>query len=169
MNDILKMSILEPMMEDVRNALFGSDGKSGYFGKDYTLDSNEMSQLAKILMQGEKKSEAYYEALDSLNDYMNENYGVSLKDKESKSGLKAGVTGITEETASTLASLANAMRADGARSTEAILRYVNEFAPETNTMSKAQLERLISIADDTKEIRDLFSAVVSGTKKINVK
>ena len=43
-------------------------------------------------------------------------------------------------------------------------------------MVKAQLERLINIADNTKksaemaeEIRDLFSAVVSGTKQIKVK
>lgn len=176
MNDVLKISILEPMMNDVRTALFGSDGKGGYFGSDYSLDTNEMSQLAQILMKGEKKSEAYYEALDGLNDYMEKNYGVSLKDKKSKKGLSAGIKGITEDTADILASLVNSIRADQARTVEAITRYVNDFAPEMNTIVKAQLERLINIAENTKksadlteEIRDLFSAVVSGTKQVKVK
>lgn len=176
MNDVLKISILEPMMNDVRTALFGSDGKGGYFGSDYSLDTNEMSQLAQILMKGEKKSEAYYEALDGLNDYMEKNYGVSLKDKKSKKGLSAGIKGITEDTADILASLVNSIRADQARTVEAITRYVNDFAPEMNTIVKAQLERLINIAENTKksadlteEIRDLFSAVVSGTKQVKIK
>ena len=54
MNDVLKISILEPMMNDVRTALFGSDGKGGYFWSDYSLDTNEMSQLAQNLNEGEK-------------------------------------------------------------------------------------------------------------------
>lgn len=176
MNDILKIGILEPMMEDVRKALFGTDNRSGFFGYDYILDQQEMSQLADILMKGEKKSEAYYEALEGLNDYMSKNYGVSLKEKDSRGGLSAGIKGIKEDQADILASIVNAMRADGAKITEAVLRYVNDLAPEMSAMVKAQLAYLLSISNNTKrnadmaeEIRDLFSAVVSGTKQVKVK
>lgn len=160
MNDMLKISILEPMMKDVREALFGKDGKSGYFGNDYALDESEMKGLASILMEGEKKSEAYYEALDGLNDYLEKNYGVSLKDKSGSEGLSAGIKGITEDTANLLASYANSMRADGAKRTELLAKYINDNVPEMSAMAKAQLVQLTAIAANTGRNADAADEIL---------
>ena len=85
MNDIPKDFYPRTDNGGCKNSLVRQRWERGYFGQRlYLLDSNEMSQLAQILMKGEKKSEAYYAALDGLNDYMEKNYGVSLKDKDSK-------------------------------------------------------------------------------------
>lgn len=177
LNNVLKVAILEPMMEDLRKALYGEDGGSGYLGKDNELDEKELAQLSDILMKGSKQTDAYFGALDELNNYMEKNGGKGFKDASSKAeGLSTGIKGITENTADILASLANAMRADGAKSTEAITRYVNDIVPEMSAMAKMQLVHLLAISNNTKknadmaeEIRDLFSAVISGTKQINVK
>lgn len=43
MNSILKISILEPAMQQLQKMLFGEDGMSGYFGKDFSLDERELA------------------------------------------------------------------------------------------------------------------------------
>jgi hypothetical protein len=178
MNDMLKMQILEPMMEKARIALFGEDGKGGYFGRDYVLDEREMQGLAKILMEGEKKSEAYYKALDSLNKYMEDNYGVSLKEKPDKEegGLAAGIKGITEDTASLLASYVNGIRADIAMQLDFVKRLIDSDMPEITALGKAQLIQLQNIARNTEkaskmaeDIMDFLNSVSAGTKSLKVK
>ncbi|MGJ7024912.1 hypothetical protein [Petrimonas sulfuriphila] len=176
MNDILKMQILQPMMEDVRKALYGTNGSSGYLGADGVLDEKEMQGLADILMKGEKKSEAYYEALDRLNEYMDKNYGVSLKDKDAKGGLSAGIKGITEDTASLLSSYINGMRADLANQLSLVRKYIENDVPEMTSISKAQLIQLQNIARHTEraatlagELVDFFNSVSAGTKSLKIK
>lgn len=178
MNDMLKMQILEPMMEKARIALFGEDGKGGYFGRDYVLDEREMQGLAKILMEGEQKSEAYYKALDSLNKYMEDSYGVSLKDKPDKEegGLAAGIKGITEDTASLLASYVNGIRADIAMQLDFVKRLIDSDMPEITALGKAQLIQLQNIARNTEkaskmaeDIMDFLNSVSAGTKSLKVK
>ena len=178
MNDMLKMQILQPMMEKARIALFGEDGKGGYFGRDYVLDEREMQGLAKILMEGEKKSEAYYKALDSLNKYMEDNYGVSLKDKPDKEegGLASGIKGITEDTASLLASYVNGIRADIAMQLDFVKRLIDSDMPEITALGKAQLIQLQNIARNTEkaskmaeDIMDFLNSVSAGTKSLKVK
>ena len=178
MNDMLKMQILQPMMEKARIALFGEDGKGGYFGRDYVLDEREMQGLAKILMEGEKKSEAYYKALDSLNKYMEDSYGVSLKEKPDKEegGLAAGIKGITEDTASLLASYVNGIRADIAMQLDFVKRLIDSDMPEITSLGKAQLIQLQNIARNTEkaskiaeDIMDFLNSVSAGTKSLKVK
>lgn len=50
MNSILKISILEPAMQQLQKMLFGEDGMSGYFGKDFSLDERELESIADYLM-----------------------------------------------------------------------------------------------------------------------
>ena len=178
MNDMLKMQILQPMMEKARIALFGEDGEGGYFGRDYVLDEREMQGLAKILMEGEKKSEAYYKALDSLNKYMEDSYGVSLKEKPDKEegGLAAGIKGITEDTASLLASYVNGIRADIAMQLDFVKRLIDSDMPEITALGKAQLIQLQNIARNTEkaskmaeDIMDFLNSVSAGTKSLKVK
>ena len=45
-----KISILEPAMQQLQKMLFGEDGMSGYFGKDFSLDEKELESIADYLM-----------------------------------------------------------------------------------------------------------------------
>ena len=57
MNSILKISILEPAMQQLQKMLFGEDGMSGYFGKDFSLDEKELESIADYLMGVSEKTE----------------------------------------------------------------------------------------------------------------
>lgn len=48
MNSILKISILEPAMQQLQKMLFGEDGMSGYFGKDFPLTKGSWKVLRTI-------------------------------------------------------------------------------------------------------------------------
>lgn len=56
MNSILKISILEPAMQQLQKMLFGEDGMSGYFGKDFSLDERELESIADYLMGVSEKT-----------------------------------------------------------------------------------------------------------------
>ena len=106
MNSILKISILEPAMQQLQKMLFGEDGMSGYFGKDFSLDEKELESIADYLMGVSEKTDDYYSMLDKLNNYMEKKYGISMKEEEedSGSGLSKGMQNVTENTANLLAS-----------------------------------------------------------------
>lgn len=97
-------------------------------------------------------------------------------EKEKGSGLTAGIKGITEDTASILASYVNSMRADLAMQLSIIQRYVESDVPEVTAISRAQLIQLQNIAKNTdknakiaSDIYDLFNSITMGTKSIKVK
>lgn len=69
MNSILKISILEPAMQQLQKMLFGEDGMSGYFGKDFSLDEKELESIADYLMGVSEKTDDYYSMLDKLKLY----------------------------------------------------------------------------------------------------
>lgn len=103
-------------------------------------------------------------------------FGVSLKEQDKKSGLSAGVKGVTEDTASLIASYMNSMRADGAKRTELLTKYIDNIVPKMSAMAKAQLVHLASIVDNTRrnaemaeEIWDLLNSVTSGVKQFKIK
>ena len=153
MNDILKLSILEPAMQNLQEMLFGEDGKSGMFGSDFELSDSEIESIADELMGVSEKSDDYYDALDKLNEYMKKKYGVSMKEeeKEDSGGLSAGIKGITEDTADLLASYINAMRADVSLERGYIEKIANDLFPKISVLAQAQLTQLEAIARNTKE------------------
>ena len=126
MNSILKISILEPAMQQLQKMLFGEDGMSGYFGKDFSLDERELESIADYLMGVSEKTDDYYSMLDKLNNYMEKKYGISMKEEEedSGSGLSKGIQNVTENTANLLASYINAIRADVSVKREYVRRLV---------------------------------------------
>ena len=75
MNSILKISILEPAMQQLQKMLFGEDGMSGYFGKDFSLDEKELESIADYLMGVSEKTDDYYSMLENtanlLASYIN--------------------------------------------------------------------------------------------------
>lgn len=177
MNSILKISILEPAMQQLQNMLFGEDGMSGYFGKDFSLDERELESIADYLMGVSEKTDDYYSMLDKLNNYMEKKYGISMKEEEedSGSGLSKGIQNVTENTANLLASYINAIRADVSVKREYVRRLVEELFPAYNVIAQAQLQQLTMIQINTaknvefvEEIRDILHRNINGVNKFNV-
>lgn len=177
MNSILKISILEPAMQQLQKMLFGEDGMSGYFGKDFSLDERELESIADYLMGVSEKTDDYYSMLDKLNNYMEKKYGISMKEEEedSGSGLSKGIQNVTENTANLLASYINAIRADASVKREYVRRLVEELFPAYNVIAQAQLQQLTMIQINTaknvefvEEIRDILHRNINGVNKFNV-
>lgn len=177
MNSILKISILEPAMQQLQKMLFGEDGMSGYFGKDFSLDEKELESIADYLMGVSEKTDDYYSMLDKLNNYMEKKYGISMKEEEedSGSGLSKGIQNITENTANLLASYINAIRADVSVKREYVRRLVEELFPAYNVIAQAQLQQLTMIQINTaknvefvEEIRDILHRNINGVNKFNI-
>lgn len=177
MNSILKISILEPAMQQLQKMLFGEDGMSGYFGKDFSLDERELESIADYLMGVSEKTDDYYSMLDKLNNYMEKKYGISMKEEEedSGSGLSKGIQNVTENTANLLASYINAIRADVSVKREYVRRLVEELFPAYNVIAQAQLQQLTMIQINTaknvefvEEIRDILHRNINGVNKFNI-
>lgn len=177
MNSILKISILEPAMQQLQKMLFGEDGMSGYFGKDFSLDERELESIADYLMGVSEKTDDYYSMLDKLNNYMEKKYGISMKEEEEEngSGLSKGIQNVTENTANLLASYINAIRADVSVKREYVRRLVEELFPAYNVIAQAQLQQLTMIQINTaknvefvEEIRDILHRNINGVNKFNV-
>lgn len=177
MNSILKISILEPAIQQLQKMLFGEDGMSGYFGKDFSLDERELESIADYLMGVSEKTDDYYSMLDKLNNYMEKKYGISMKEEEedSGSGLSKGIQNVTENTANLLASYINAIRADVSVKREYVRRLVEELFPAYNVIAQAQLQQLTMIQINTaknvefvEEIRDILHRNINGVNKFNV-
>lgn len=177
MNSILKRSILEPAMKQLQKMLFGEDGMSGYFGKDFSLDEKELEGIAGYLMGVSEKTDDYYSMLDKLNNYMEKKYGISMKEEEedSGSGLSKGIQNVTENTANLLASYINAIRADVSVKREYVRRLVEELFPAYNVIAQAQLQQLTMIQINTaknvefvEEIRDILHRNINGVNKFNI-
>ena len=176
MKDILKIGILEPMMKKLQVMLFGEDGKSGFMS-DSKLDENEMEQMATVFMDGIDAVEAFNNGFDTFNNYMKEKFGIDLKEVGNKAeGLSNDIKGITEDTASLLASYVNGIRADVAIQLDIVRSFVDSDIPEITSIGKAQLIHLQNIAKFTEksskmaeDIMDLLNSVSAGTKSLKVK
>ena len=177
MNSILKISILEPAMQQLQKMLFGEDGMSGYFGKDFSLDERELESIADYLMGVSEKTDDYYSMLDKLNNYMEKKYGISMKEEEedSGSGLSKDIQNVTENTANLLVSYINAIRADVSVKREYVRRLVEELFPAYNVIAQAQLQQLTMIQINTaknvefvEEIRDILHRNINGVNKFNI-
>lgn len=175
MNNVLKIGLLEPMMQDVSDYLFGTEeerkkngGKGGVFGKDFELTPDELEQLAGKLMAGMEGVDAYNSALDQLEKILNEKYGLSMKgDEESKSGLSAGIQGVTEDTADLLASYINQIRADVAMQTGTYwTRLLDDALPQMNVIAQSQLDTQRQIAENTLRNAVAAEAIQVSTAKL---
>lgn len=160
---MINKSIFERMFNDVRNYLFGEDGLSGAFGKDFELDPTEAAQLGKML-QNIKKGIGDSQ---KLYDQVNELLGGALDDTESKSGLSAGIQNITEDTADLLASYVNAIRASVAMNEGRWERLLNDSIPQMNIVAEAQLAAQRQIAENTLRNAVAAEAIVKSNDEIN--
>lgn len=168
MNEVLKLGLLEPMMEDVQKFLFGEDGKSGAFGSDFELTPDELEQLAGKLMAGMEGVDAYNSALDQLEKILNEKYGLSMKgDEDSKSGLSAGIQSLTEDTGSLVASYCNGIRGDVSVQTHDYWpRLLDDALPQMNVIAQSQLDTQRQIAENTLRNAVAAEAIQVSTAKL---
>lgn len=168
MNSVLKIGVLEPAMKQLQVMLFGEDGMSGYFGKDFSLDSKEVKGIADYLMSLDKKTDAYYSALDEVDAYMKKRYGVSLKESEkNSSSLSKGIQeDITEETANILASYINGIRADVSIKRTLQERFFKEDFPKMNVIAEAQLRQLSMITENTRRTADSNEAILNEVSEL---
>jgi hypothetical protein len=184
MNEVLKLGILEPMMKDVQTYLFGSDGQSGAFGSDFELDNSEVETLADMVMKGAAGVDAYAEALDNLEEYLQKNYGMTLKDDDSSSSTTESIQGVTEDTAGLIASYMNAIRAHTAliEQYEGVnSEYLSQIVagvsslPRVSELAQAQLVVQQQIANNTAinanaavAIQELLTKASNGTLRFYV-
>lgn len=150
LNNIFRLNVLEPMMKQLANDLFGEDGQGGIFGKDFELTSDEvLNYVVDNLMKIGDAAEQYGEFMDEANRRYEEKTGQSLKDDESKSGLSAGIQSITEDTADLLASYINSIRASVAMNETRWERLLNDAMPQMNVIAQSQLDTQKQIAENT--------------------
>ena len=169
------------------NAIFSETLKNGEERMKRSLnpegDQNLIDDIDWLGDELEKGMPVFLKGLDGLKDML-KGFDRELElGGTSKDGLSAGIKGVTEDTAGILSSYINSMREDGAKTTEAVLRYVNYLAPEMSAITNAQLTALRMIAsntartadntgkgsDITQDIYDLLSSVASGNKRLSVK
>ena len=173
-NNVLKIGMLEPMMQSVSDYLFGTEaerkannGRAGAFGTDFELQPNEINNLAGMIMKGMEGVDAYNSALDQLEKILNEKYGLSMKDAESKSGLSAGIQSVTEDTADLLASYINGIRGDVSTQTHEYWPKLIELMPQISVISQAQLDCQRRIAENTLRNAVAAEAIMKSNDEIS--
>ncbi len=162
---MVSLSIIEPMFKDLQQYLFGSDGKSGAFGKDFELDGNEVAEMKKYLdVIKDKGIPAAQKLFDQINDTTG---GLLTETDKAKSGLSAGIQGVTEDTADLLASYINAIRADVSVSRINWEKLMDDVIPQMNVIAQAQLDAQKQIAANTLRNAVAAEAIVQYSKSID--
>ena len=174
-NVILNSMIEEMYGEAIKSVLkqateFAKNGDKVY-GEGNKVMSEYTKEEYDIIMGG---VETLAEDIEATREILRSLYGWT--DNSSSSG-RSSIKNITEDTADLLLSYVNAIRGDCSVTREnvrQIAQYVSSV-PELSAISRSQLQRLDSIAENTlrnanmaTEIRDLFKAVTNGTKKVSI-
>ena len=168
-NEMLKMLILEPAMKELRNMMFGSDGKGGFM-TDSTIDDKEAKEIGNYLMSISGQAGEFTDMLNKIFDGTDYD---PRKQNGADSGLKSSISGISEQTGDLLLSYMNAIRADVSIKRDYVRRVVEELLPYNNRIADAQLQQLTMIQKNTannaasaSEIRDMLNSVINGGKRI---
>ena len=151
----------------------------------------KMMEIAKNdKLSDEEKLEAWTDVLDGVIDDALEQQGIVDKlienaqeiaekkdpnlqifkpDKDSsKSGLSAGIQGVTEDTADLLASYLNAIRADVAMQTGSYwTRLLDDALPQMNVIAQSQLDTQHQIAENTLRNAVAAEAIVKSNDDIS--
>ncbi|MDE5644918.1 MAG: hypothetical protein K2I45_04675 [Muribaculaceae bacterium] len=162
---MLTQDLIAPMFEDVRDYLFGDNGvyTKGATGGDFELSEAEAIGLAERL----NKMRGVVDDAKVIYDSINEATGGMLDDMESKSGLSAGIQGVTEDTADLLASYLNAIRADVALQTGSYwTQLLDDSLPQINIIAQSQLDMQRQIAENTLRNAVAAEAIQVSTYKL---
>lgn len=158
--------ILEPVMEDVKDYLFGEDGKSGVFGSDLKLTPDEIPGLIERLLKVDEAISTVGDLWDTISDAYKKYTGKSLEEALGGKGggtIGQGIQSITEDTANLLASYVNAIRAD-----LSMIRLMNEQMRDasTNPIAQAQITALNSIVENTRRNAEAAESINSALRSV---
>jgi hypothetical protein len=166
--DMIKLSIIEPMMEDMRKELFDteytdSNGNrwkgvynrtTGRFDEERTL-----SILGKYFGEG-GELEKSVDAGSQFYDWIQKITGVDLSSEDSSSSSASNtIKGITEQTADLLASYVNAIRSDVSVIRELDSKAVMDYWP-------SQIRLMTSGTDSLRNIEQYTAAIMRSNDAI---
>ena len=157
-SEMLKMAILEPMFEQLRNQL-------PQMMEDGSLDSSELGMIAEQLLNiqgGYEQALAYLDQIDK-ELYDRTNGELSLKSPSSTSSTTTGNSGIqaSEETMQLTNSYLNAIRQDVSVIRNIIESTGTSHLPTISITAQAQLQQLNMIAENTRRNADAAAAIQS--------
>lgn len=170
-NEMMKVGIIEPMIEKLRQQIFGyTDSNGVYHSGVVTTDelvSNPSSASKKVLTTisnwfkpgGAGNSmvlaaKEYMTGIDSLLQQLGFDNG--LKNSESSNTLSASVQGVTEETADLLAGYVNALRQDVAENRLLLTQFVAQFWPDYEEAFMAQVGAVNRIDSNVQAMMEMM-------------
>lgn len=158
-NKMASLYILEPMMENLRNYLFGETGDGGVFGADYYLDEKELVGMKKYI---DKIKNEGIPAVERLVTYVDGATGgmLSAAGAEESDGLSASIGNIKETQADLLASYVNAIRADVSAQLLQAMQAIPVMA-QLNTTTMAQLAQMRQVAENTLRNAEATEAILA--------
>lgn len=164
--DMASLYILQPIMDNVRTYLFGTDGKSGVFGSDLKLTENEIPGLINMLMGVKDGISAIGDLWDTIDEAYKASTGKSLSDTLGGKGgntIGQGIQAVTEDTANLLASYINAIRAD-----VSVIRMLTQMQSDalTNPIAQAQITSLNAIATNTLRNAEAAERIESTLRSV---
>lgn len=161
---MISQDILAPMFGDLRDYLFGKNGKGGAFGSDFQLDPSEMGAVKAYL---DKIKNEGIPAADELFKAINDATGGILNDTgKSSKGATRGLQVLTEDTGDLLVSYVNAVRADTAGIRLDWDKLVDGLLPQINVIAEAQLTAQRQIAENTLRNAIAAEAILKSNESI---
>jgi len=170
-NEMMKVGIIEPMIDKLRQQLFGYTDSSGVYHSGVVntdeLLENPSSASKKVLTKisdwfkpgGAGNSmvvaaKEYMTGIDSLLQQLGFENGV--KNNESSNTLSASVQGTSEETSNLLAGYVNALLQDVAENRLLLTQFVAQFWPEYEEAFMAQVGAVNRIDNNVQAMMEMM-------------
>lgn len=170
--EMLKIGILEPLIDNLRKKLFGYTDSNGNFHNGVvTTDElasdpvgaskkiiSEMANYFKPGGEGSNMMVAAQEYLTSIDNLMQQlGYSNGLKSSDSSNTLSSSIQGTSEETSALLAGYVNALRQDVAVNRLLLNQYITEMWPSYIEQVTMSVRSLNNIDNNVSAIRMLLS------------
>ena len=180
LNRMLSLGILEPMMENLRNKIFGKNGKGGVFdatNPEGTIDAamKEITAFFGEGGEGQKMIMATETFYNKWQDFV-KSYGLDLSENGNGSSSSGSIRNVTEQTADLLAAYINAIRADVSVNRAMIAQYFpmylsaitsgNASLRNIENQTAAIMRSNDAIQDSNAQILSLFNGLKSKTWKV---
>lgn len=171
-NEMLKIGIIEPMIENLRNRLFGYTNKDGNFVNGIVsadeLTENPLNASKKVLNEianyfkpggeGNKMVQVAQEYLTGVDALLQQlGYSKGLRnDDDGSNTLSASIQGTTEETSDLLAGYVNALRQDVAMNRLLLTEFVAQFWPEYNEAFMNHVKAVSRIDGNVQAVMEMM-------------
>jgi len=170
-NEMMKLTIIEPMIERLHDKIFGFIDSNGIFQSGIIsteeLTSNPNAASKKVLNEikkffkpggeGSGMVEAARDYLEGIDELMRElGYSNGFKNSENGKTLSASVQGMTEETADLLAGYVNALRQDVAENRLLLTQFVAQFWPDYEEAFMSQVGAVNRIDSNVQAMMEMM-------------